>query len=225
MAQTLSSMSLFWRVMHYPSPFHFLPSTSHKVAATYEQHKLALARTHASERQHNPISFNILAASQHSPAALSPPAPWGHRSWISLPHPQPPASPPPPPPERIKCTRLTSEWNFCCHAQQSQETVPPPQSVFPPPPPLKLLLPTRERCKKRGRGEEEGLREGRAEECRGMSVGGGEGIKRRWAEERYREVVWVAKGVLIRPLVWSDHVHALVHTQTQLQSYCYPLFL
>lgn len=43
-AQTLSSMSLFYSVMHYPSPFHFAHSASHQVAETQEQHALTLAR-------------------------------------------------------------------------------------------------------------------------------------------------------------------------------------
>lgn len=32
--------------MHYPSPFHFVHSTSLQVAATYEQHTLTLTHTH-----------------------------------------------------------------------------------------------------------------------------------------------------------------------------------
>lgn len=168
--------------MHYPSPFHFVHSTSHQVAATREQHKLTLACRRSSGRgrepRRAPISFNISAASQQPPAALSPPAPPGD------------ADP------RAACLALSfatatgmggthlADPNFLlpCPAVPRGPTSPPLHHLhtrLSPPPPL-------DPSPSPGSESTRGWRGGRKQdEQKG---------------ETLSEVVWVDYGVLIRPL-------------------------
>lgn len=178
-----SLCAVVWSVMHYPSPFHFVHSTSHQVAAAHEQHKLTLTCRRSSRRgrePHNvPINFNISAASQQPPAALSPPAPPGdadpRSACLALSTARATGM--------GECTWLTQ--TSCCRARQSLEapfprcsTSTPTRCLLSPPlldpPPSPGSESTREWRGSRKQDEQK--------------------------RETLSQVVWVDYGVLIRPL-------------------------
>lgn len=155
--------------MHYPSPFHFVHSTSLQVAATYERHRLTLTHTDTHAHTLTAIPLALIFQQRHSIRRrpchrLLPrdPDPRSARLVFTLQHHHQDVG-------GKHSADLEAELALC----------PPFPGAPPcPPPPSPPSHPHHHRCRRchleggaGGRGEEW------TEECRGKSVGGGEGME------------------------------------------------